>query len=259
MALNVWVTWRTPAATAATMSSHPASVCPAATATPRPTHSAITSPAPASPAPAPPGARRRRFLRAAVPPPTPRRPGTARAISSSRRASATSGGRIPAGSWAPARAGLIQGPSRWAPRIVAPPSTGPARHGDGGRPRPRGPPADADHVVGSRAVTPWVAWKRAMRRRPSGSASMASAPSPPWTCTSMKPGSSTQPRPSTTTPRALTSARTPPGASPGPSAWIRPPAATSHPGAQTPSAAPTWPRRSAAAAGRPRERRASGY
>ena len=43
-----------------------------------------------------------------------------------RRASAASGGRIPAGSWAPARAGLIQGPSRWAPRMVAPPSTGPA-------------------------------------------------------------------------------------------------------------------------------------
>ena len=122
--------------------------------------------------------------------------------------------------------------------MAAPPSTGPAASAMAATAASMAA-GDAAQVVGRSAVTPWVAWKRAMRRRPSGSASMASAPFPPWTWTSMKPGSSTQPRPSTTTPRAVTSARTPPGASPGPSAWIRPPAATSHPGDRTPSTAPT--------------------
>ena len=127
MALNVWVTWRTPAPPPTAISSQFASVCPAATTTPRRTHSSITPLAPRISGAS--ATRRTTLLQApaaaaagAVPVCSPgwsAAPGRCGncpgRISSRRQASAASGRRIPLGSWAPARAGLIQGPSRCAP------------------------------------------------------------------------------------------------------------------------------------------------
>ena len=98
-------------------------------------------------------------------------------------------GAIANGGWAPSACGLMNGPSRWAPRMRAAPCIG---GGDGG--------ADAAKrrkQLGAAARSPWsraARWCRGRRgtramRRTASAPAMQSAPPPPWTCRSMKPGS----------------------------------------------------------------------
>jgi hypothetical protein len=85
-------------------------------------------------------------------------------------------------------------------------------------------------VVGSQAVTPWRAKNRAMRRSPSGSASMRSTPTAPWTCRSTNPGMATRPS------AASTSAwvARPAGGWPWPMAAIRRPSTAIQPRGHSP-------------------------
>ena len=89
----------TPAATAASISALVASVCPAATTTPRSTSAAITSAAPGSS-----GASVTRATPAAADQPS---------------ITCGDGGRRSRSAWAPRRAGFSIGPSRWSPSTAA--------------------------------------------------------------------------------------------------------------------------------------------
>ena len=104
----------------------------------------------------------------------------------SSRNKARSGGRAKGG-WAPIRCGLMKGPSRCRPSIRASPGSGAAMTAATPSAACSRSSSGAVTVVGSRLVVPCRAWKEA-RRRTSASPRIVSAPPPPWTCRSTKPG-----------------------------------------------------------------------
>jgi len=80
----------------------------------------------------------------------------------------------------------MYGPSRWTAQISAPLGSCAAR-AIAATARWRSA-CDPESVVAAIAVVPLRAWNRVTRSAASSVASMKSAPSPPWTWTSMKPG-----------------------------------------------------------------------
>ena len=171
MALKRWVTPVMPCAAAALIVSASASLWPAATMTPRAVSAAICAGATHS------GASVTRV-----------RPGLSEA---SRSRSPAPGGRRARASWAPRRAGLRCGPSKWMPSTPGSPASSAARTAATARTMSARAP---EMKVARKPVVPRARWARPIVATVAAvGASLNITPPPPLTWRSMKPAASVPP------------------------------------------------------------------